>query len=423
MVEKKSVTMDMVEERIESAFSRAAGKLLTEREAQVAEAVDALFKEHGHESTVNNVIIRDAGGLTPNKVDEPYALGKRMSDLGLRCNGETPIWGTNLDKWDEESEEYRKKIGRPGQIDRTGLSVGTAASAGNLVKTEEVLDPIRLVAADDRLLARCNVWPMETDSMTLNLLSTDVTVSWTTEVTDTSSMSTQATGLKPETLFVITQATLTRYIAHVYVLVSRKLLRTAPGMVEKILNERAPAKIRGAFAKAIMSGTNTAATDPINGLDNRISTNAVTYNPADKLMNLLELVKSPGIALPGVARSDLVVTSPRGVTWLMDLAYNDGKKIFMEPRTDDTVGRVHGIDVLEDINGLDTYGSGSTDSRIYSGAFGEHCNIGLEPSIFTQVNPYIHDRNNLVAYLFEFAAGFVPSSEAAFSYVDVPRLF
>lgn len=401
--------MDILElqKLIKAELGSALAPTLAEIKAALPEQIAAVFAKEVTPDRIKSIV-----ALAPEqRQGDPLALSKQVVDMYHLSLGQKAPHGTDFDLLKE----------RKNQLALTGVSVGAANSAGNLVPQELSSDWINLIHRDDQLLSACRRHPMSTDSLLIPTLAGGVTVSWTPETTNTSSMASQATGLKPETQITTGQVTLTRYCAHARVLVSRKSLRIANPMVEDILRTDVPAAIRAAIAKAILQGTATAASDPVAGLDSLITTNTKSWNDAKPLRGIIDLLFAPGISKGPLAASTLAVMGPQAASILMSEVVDGNGRPLLSPGPSGSLGELmmYGVKSIIDYNIPATYGGG-TDSRITVGNFGNHAHIGIEDAMFVQVNPYRYSENNLVELLYEIYAGFVPSHESCFANMNVP---
>lgn len=420
--------LEMTEEQLESRLNDAVLRGLQgdALKAVVADTMKEYLDSHGVRAQIASVITdEDRKRAAVKRTGNPWsAVAAMCLDAGRARLGMGPHPDVR-DKKREHTDLEMWRERRESTFSRTGQSTSVTAG-GYLVPTEEVLTPIELVGADsgESLVSKCNQVPMQTGSKTIVTLSTDITVSWVPETTNTSSMSTQATGQKPETQFAFGQVTLNRYMAVAQVRTSRQVLNYSQGYMEQVLRNLLPGRIRAAFAKAILQGTATAATDPITGLDTGITgSNVVEWAAANPFGSLLRTIMQPEIALPGdICETDLCVTSARGVLAIRDVKDNNGRPILGDPQSQTrNLFPLYGYPLLKTSNVADTYGGSSTDSRFYAGDFGRHAHVGLDNAMFVLVDPYSGKANNLVDFLFEIPAGFVYSSASAFAYTDIPR--
>lgn len=312
---------------------------------------------------------------------------------------------------------------RDAYFARTGQSTTTTAG-GYLIPTEEVLQPVDLVGAEESLIGACNRVPMQTGSITIVTTDGDITVYWVPETTDTSSMSTQGTGLKQESQFTLGRVTLTRHTVVALVKMSRQVMNYSQGYMENFLRTRLPMRLRKACEIAILRGTATAASDPVTGLDTLITgSNVVPWNAADPFEAVLATLYAPELALPGVAETSLAVTGPRGIISLRRIKDNNGVAILGKPQ-DQKRGTfdLFGTTCQKSANVLATYpAAAGTDTRFYAGDFARHAHVGFDDSLFVLVDPYSDAKNNLVNLIYEMSFGFTVTSASAFAYTDIPR--
>ncbi len=406
--------MDILElqKLIKTELGTALTPSLEEIKAAIPGQIAEAFAQEMTAEKIKSIVFVDKDGRAfdgQKQGKSPQRMvAEQVVDQYHMALGNRPPHGTDFEALKQQKD----------QLALTGVSVGAGSSAGNLVPQEMSTEWANLVFRDDPLLSRCRRHPMETDVLLIPTLTGGVTVSWTPEATDTSSMAAQSTGLKPETQITTGQATLTRYCAHARVLVSRKAMRIANPMLEDILNTDIPAAIRAACSKAILAGTATAASDPVSGLDTLVTTNVKTWNVGNPLRGLVDLIQAPGISLGSIAAPDLIVAGPGAISQLMALQDGNNRAYFNFPQAA-APGNIAGIPVIQDFNIPSTYGGG-TDSRMYTGNFSRHAHIGMENAMFVLVNPYRYSSNNLVELLYEIYFGFVPSSQTCFAYMNVP---
>lgn len=341
---------------------------------------------------------------------DPMFFSKYLADLLAVREGRKPENGTDFDSLERQREEFCK---------RTGVSVGGSNSAGNFVPAEYSTNWVNMVYSESPLLSRCQRIPMATDQIVIPTLTGGITVSWVPEVTNTSSMASQAAGLKPEATPTTSQATLTRYAAVCRVLVSRKALRTSSPAIDAVINQNVPPAIMAECEAALLAGGAVAATDPITGLDTLITTNAKTWNAANPIRGLADFVMAPEEHLGGIAAPDTIVAGIGALKVLMALQDGFNRPYFNFPNADGRPATIGGLPVIKSANIPSTYGAG-TDSRMYVGNFARHCLVGSGEGMFVQVNPYAYSKENLVEFLFETYFGFTVSDEGAFAYMNVP---
>lgn len=393
----------------------------------VADTMKTYLDSHGVRAQIVSVFAdEEKKARAAKRTTSPWAGAAALCiDAGRRALG-MGVHPEVRDKVREHMDLEKYQERRAAEFARTGQS-STTTAGGYLIPTEEELTPIELVGADaaESLISKCNHVPMQTGTKTIVTLATDITVSWVPETTDTSSMASQATGQKPETQFAFGLVTLNRYMAVAKVRTSRQVLNYSQGYMEQVLRKHLPGRIRAAFAKAILRGTATAATDPITGLDTGVTgANVVEWSAANPFGSLLRTIMQPEIALPGdICETDLCITSARGVLALRDVRDTTGRPILGDPdKQTRQLFPLYGYPLLKTSNVLDTYPAGTgTQSRFYAGDFGRHAHVGLDNALFVLVDPYSGKDNNLVDFLFEIPAGFVYSSASAFAYTDIPR--
>lgn len=376
------------------------------------EAAEKLLLEKFGNTTVPGSVILgtlDKTAEEAKKFTDPKNgfLSKMILDMDAIRRGQRPECGTDFDELEKKRDAHYKL---------TGVAVGAANSAGNFVPAELTSDWINLVFRDDALLSKCRRRPMATDALLIPTLTGGITVYITPESTNTSDMATQDKGLAVESQITTGQITLTRYELTVRALVSRKTLRIA-AVAEDALRNDMPQALRALACKAITVGhTDTGGT--ISGLDTLVTTNAKTWNAAAPRRGMIEAINSPGVALSGAARTSLMVGGPGAVAELACLEDGMKRPLFVEMGQLEPTG-ISGIPLMKDFNIPSTYGAG-TDSRLYGGDFKLHANVGMEDAMFLQVNPYSNAKNGLVEIIMAFVFGWVPSSEKAFWYMNVP---
>lgn len=341
---------------------------------------------------------------------DPLFFSRYLSDLLAIREGRKPENGTDFEAIERSREEFHK---------RTGVAVGASNSAGNFVPTEYSTNWVNLIFNESPVLSRCQRIPMSTDQIVIPTLTGGITVSWVPEVTNTGSMASQATGLKPEATPTTSQATLTRYAAVCRVLVTRKALRTTSPAIDSVINQNVPAAIMAECEAALLAGGAVAASDPITGLDTLITTNAETWNVADPVRGLADFILAPEEHLGAIAAPDTIVAGIGAIKKLMSLQDGQNRAYYGFPNAGGVPANIGGIPVIKSANIPSTYGGG-TDSRMYVGNFGRHCLVGSGEGMFVQVNPYAYAKENLVEFLFETYFGFTVSDEGAFAYMNVP---
>lgn len=364
--------------------------------------------------TPGNIVGVEAKDRSEIRRANPWGrLAEVCLDAFARATGEKPQFGTPLEDLAQKRNQW---------FQRTGQSTTTTAG-GYLIPTQEQIEPIVLFGAESPLLDGnyVNRIPMAGKSMTINVGETAVTIYWTPEAVDASTVTQQSEGLKLPSQFGFGRITLTRHMPTCVVEVTRQELDYSAGYMEKFLRTWVPRKVRAAIETAFLSGTAVAATDPISGLDTSVVTNIVPWNAADPFAGFLDLVSAPEEQLPGAAETSLVVTNSRALKTMRKVKTTDGLPILGRPQEQNkSFADLYGYTTLKTSNAPSDKGGG-TDSRMYAGDFLNHMHVGIEDSMFVLVNPYSSSRKNIVEFLFEFPVGMVISSEKAFAYMDVPR--
>lgn len=408
---KTGMTLEDLQRVIREEVGAALAPSVEQIRASIPEQFRAFIEKELTPSRISSIVTE--GERATRK--DPLRLAKICHDLWVRTGHESAR-GERLHLGDGELDRIQEELKRSGMYSTAGTGAG---QMGYLVPTEKIMEPINLVGAEAPLVSRCRLIPMQTDSITIPTITGGITVYWVPEVTDTSSMASQATGQKQQSQYTLGQITLTRYMAVGLLLVTNKLLRTSLGAVQRLIERDVPGRIWAACDDAILTGTATAASDPITGLDTAISTNVITWNVANPFDGVLDLIMAPEEQLPGSAVTDLVVGNSRGMKKLLKTKDNDQQYILKGPDAAGELPSLWGTPFLKDSNIPNTYGDGG-DTKLYAGDFARHANVGYESAMSVLVDPYTYIANNLVAFRFEVPFGFAVSSEKAFASMVVP---
>lgn len=347
---------------------------------------------------------------------DPYFFTKLGLDmLDIRA-GRKPTHGTDFDALASAHKSHLELAGEAGV---------TSTTAGAFVPPEHSTDLIDLTFKEAPLLSRCRRREMATDTMTITTLIGGVVVSWTPEVTDANTITTQAQGKKPNTNFTPSLLTMNKKTAHVFVFVSRKMLRIGNPDIENTIRTLAPLAIDAECSRAILSGAGSA-TDPITGLDNLITTNQPTWDAANPRGSVLKFLMAPGLQLGRIAASNLVVMGAHAMQYLHSLLDKNDRPLDLLDMSNGLKGSkmLLGIEAIDDYNIPATYGAAPNNnkSRMYAGNFGYHMNVAVDPAMFALVDPYTMAGENMVRYLFEINFAAAPSHEKCFSQMNVPVL-
>lgn len=304
------------------------------------------------------------------------------------------------------------------------LYEGTTTAGGYLVPTEESRELINLM--DDKwsvIPGLCRQVPMRTNQITFPTLTGGVTVYWIPETTgdkgstDPSSFE-QQYGWKPPSSPTFGQLSITAHVAAVKVAVSNQLLDDSDPEVNGVLRDLFGEALGEALDVACLQGTG-AATDPITGLDNRITTNVLAAGANFNFDDVINLIKP----IRKASKSPLPVQLLGNVdaeTSLMKVKDNNGNYIYKGPREDGLAPRIWGQPFYANENILSTYGTGSNETRMYAGRFGKDAFLGRRQGVVVKTNPWANpyfDHNQTV-FLAEFRMGFSISDESRFAWLD-----
>jgi len=383
---------------------------------QIALAVEPIIKKYLESNGVkpeNLKIFAGQDAVEEKKkaggVNTVNFMARLAMDAFARSEGHKPRHGTDFEMLETRRRDMQ-------------LTGATTTNVGDFVPPEQSADFINLVFRDhNKVVARCRRRPMMTDSLTIPVLGTGVTAYWVVPVLDTASMASQATGLIPESTPLSTHIHLTRNPIHARVLIPRNIMRTSLPSVEDAMRVDMPAALNAAVQRSIFLGTATAATDPVAGLDSLITTNAKSWNAGNNLRGILDFLYATGVSYGENGQANLVVAGPHAIIALACLVDANERPLNYLTAPNGVVGSksLLGVETIEAFSIPATYGGG-TDSRIYAGNFGLHANIGFEDGMSMRVNPYRYSAEDLIEIIVDGVFGFVPSSEALFSYMNVP---
>ena len=298
---------------------------------------------------------------------------------------------------------------------RKSLYTSSNAAGGYLVPTEESRTLLDLTSSWEVVPTLCQQVPMRTNVITFPTLSSGLTAYWIPEATS-SSASGQSEGVKQETNPAFAQMSITTHVLAIYVFVSNQLLDDSDPSIDNVLFGLFAKTLGAYFDLAILEGAATAL-DPVNGLDNLITTNSVAAAAQfnyDDIIDLIFSVYAVGKA-PGTQPLS-IIGHPLAEQQLMKVKNEHDDYIYRGPTEMARIPAVWGQPFHRNRNVSITLGAGNDQTKLYCGDFSNYAYVGNSQNIVIKANPWgTGFPINQTAFLAEFRRGFSVSDETQFS--------
>jgi HK97 family phage major capsid protein len=405
---EKNEIIAVVEQAIGAALNEEAfGSII---DAKLAEALKPLDKKHVIIGELPDEQMRDKG------VTFSQFLGDMAREM---AGGSHPKLGRGLKHMKPEQLVF---VGDKGEAQTKDLYEGTDSTGGYLVPTEESRELLNLATEQFSVIpGLCRQIPMRINQITFPTLTSGLTGYWVPEATTTLGVTPdgtgQASGEKLRSSIGLGQMAITAHVFAVVVAVSNQLLDDSDPSVDQIL--------RALFAETLGDGFDTAcllgagsSTDPITGLNSKITTNALQAGAQFNYDDIIDLIFS---TLDYDAKSmPVIIGNTKAERVLLKVKDSDNQYIYKSPREGASVPTVWGHNYYRNGNILNTYGTNSDKTRLFLGDFGKHGYAGRRMGVTIMANPYAEPyfSYNQVAFRAEFRVGFNVDAEKYFSKMD-----
>lgn len=298
------------------------------------------------------------------------------------------------------------------------LSEGTGSAGGYLVPTSQSKELISLVNNFSVMQKLSREVPMASHQVTFPTLTGGLTAYWVPEATDTEGLTPDGThqedGEKVRSDLTLGQMSLTTHTCAVKVVVSNQLLVDSDPSVDGILQGLFAETLGNALDVAILRGAGTS-TDPITGLVNKITTNALSAGVGfdwDDVIDLVHAVYENSPNAPEVP----VIGHSKAEKILMKLKDNDSRYIYEGPNRTKGMPTVWGEPFYRNGNILTNLGVGSDETRLFAGDF-RYAYVGVRAGLVIRTNPWSNPEfsYNQTAFVAEFRVAFNVAHENRFA--------
>nr|BDD47306.1 hypothetical protein 9 [bacterium] len=411
-MEKKEI-IEVIEKTVGECFNEDTYK----------KYVDDALEKHLKPLDKKHVII---GELPQDQVkDESVTFSQFLGDIRRACGGYSDNVGGALKALKEDQLVFRKAgydmEALPGGL-KKDLYEGTGSAGGYLVPTEESRELINIAGESFSVVpGLCRQVPMRTNQITFPTLTSGLTAYWIPEATSTLGVTPdgtgQASGEKIMSNLVTGQMAITAFVCAVKVVVSNQLLDDADPMIDSILKALFAEALGDAWDTACLQGAGST-TDPITGLNSKISTNALAAGAQFNYDDLIDLIFAP---LHQDSKSQVqIIGNSYSEKVLMKVKDNDGQYVYKSPREEAGTPVIWGRPFMRDGNVPSNLGTGSDETRLYSGDFRKHGYAGRRMGITVMANPYAEPyfSYNQTAFRAEFRVGFNVDHEKYFAKMD-----
>lgn len=302
------------------------------------------------------------------------------------------------------------------------LSEGTNSAGGYLVPTEESRELLNVATSLYSVVpGLCRQVPMRTKQITFPTLTSGLTAYWVPEATATIGLTPdgtqQTSGEKYRSDVVLGQMAIIAYVCAVKVVVSNQLLDDSDPAVDEVLKVLFAETLGDAWGHACLGGAGTA-TDPITGLNSRITTNALQAGAVFNYDDMLDLFF--GVLDNDAKANPVAIGTTKAEKKLMKIKDNDGQYVYKSPREPLGTPTVWGQPWHRDGNISNVLGTNSDETRLYAGDFRRHAFAGRRMGLIIKTNPWAEPMFsfNQTAFLAEFRVGFNVDDEKYFSKMD-----
>ena len=411
----------MEKNEIIEAIEKAVGESFNEETYK--KYIDDALEKHLTPLDRKHVII---GEIPQDQMaDESVTFSQFLGDIRRACGGYRDQIGGEL-KYLKAEQIIKRDAGYdmealPAAM-KKDLYEGTGSAGGYLVPTEESRELINIAAENYSVVpGLCRQVPMRTNQITFPTLTGGLTAYWIPEATSTLGVTPdgtgQASGEKILSNITTDQLAITAYVCAVKVVVSNQLLDDSDPAIDAILRALFAEALGDAWDTACLQGAGSA-TDPITGLNSKISTNALVAGATFDWSDILDLVFKP---LHQHSKSQVqILGNTYAELKLLKVKDNDGQFIYKGPRDDASTPSVWGRPYRRDGNVPSNLGVDGNETRLYSGDFRRHGYAGNRMGISIMTNPFAEPyfSYNQTAFRAEFRVGFNVDHEKYFAKMD-----
>lgn len=358
--------------------------------------------------------------------DEKVTFSQVLGDIARACaGGNHPKLGSGL-KWLKpeqlvfiHTDDGREKIMRGVSKD---LYEGTSAAGGYLVPTDESRELINVATELYSVVpGLCRQVPMRTNQITFPTMTSGLTAYWVPEATATIGLTPsgahQTSGEKYRSDLTLGQMAIIAYCCAVVVVVSNQLLDDSDPAIDTVLRSLFAETLGDAWDDACLAGAGST-TDPITGLNTKITTNALLAGAQFDFDDMIDLIF--GVIDNDSKSNPVIIGTTKAEKVLMKVKDQDGQYLYKMPREAADVSAVWGHSYYRDGNISNTLGTNADKTRLYCGDFRRHGYAGVRAGMRVLVNPFAEPffSFNQTAFRAEFRVGFNVDKEAYFSKMD-----
>lgn len=395
------------EEVLDQQFNEETIKALVAKHPELVKALEAVNKRE--------VIIGEVG----DKGKPGVTFSQWLGDLARKSRGEGPAFAKEQNAFIPCKTNIDPAYVASLAPEVKSLYEATDASGGYLVPTEESRQLLDLTSAFEVVPGLCTVVPMRTNQITFPTLTTGLVAYWIPE-SQSISGSGQSEGEKQASDPVFGQMTITAHVLAVLVYVSNQLLDDSDPAIDRVLYSLFAKTLGRYFSIACLRGAGTT-TDPVTGLNGLITTNALNCGAQFNFDDVLDVIYSPLDNSHGATTTIDVLGHTKAERKLLKVKDSDGQYVFKMP-----ADKTKGIPTIwtepwrRDNNIATNLGTGSNETRIYSGDFQNYAYVGNRMSVVIKANPWGNPQftRNMTAFLAEFRKGFNVSDESLFAKMD-----
>lgn len=353
--------------------------------------------------------------------DENVTFSQWLGDITRHmAGGSHPKLGSGL-KWLKPEQLAFKE---PAGGAKKDLYEGSTTAGGYLVPTEESRELLDVQAQKWNVIpALCRQVPMMTNQITFPTLTSGLTGYWVPEAGSTSTLgkdvdgSQQSIGEKIRSDITTGQMAIVAHVYAVVVVVSNQLLDDSDPAVDMVL--------RNLFSETLFDGWDTAClmgagttTDPITGLNSKITTNALQAGAQFNFDDITDLVFA--CLHQDTRQMPQIIGNTYAEQVLRKVKDDDGQYLYKTPREDGAMPTIWGYTYNRDGNILNTYGTNNNKTRLFAGDFARHGYAGKRMGVTIMANPFAEPyfSFNQTAYRAEFRVGFNVDDERFFAKMD-----
>ncbi|MFZ5584528.1 MAG: phage major capsid protein [Thermodesulfobacteriota bacterium] len=300
------------------------------------------------------------------------------------------------------------------------LREGLASAGGYLAPAEQAGEVLNLLGNFSAVKSLCREVPMRSHQITFPTVSGGLTAYWVPEASDTAAPDyDQADGFKPRAEAAFGQMAINAQVLAVKVVVSNQLLDDSDPKVDQVLAGLFAETLAAAFDTAAIAGAGTA-TDPIQGLLTRITTNALSVGAAFDFDDVADLIFRVYENAPHALEVP-VIGHAKAEKLLMKLKDEYGDYVYRQPgqpRAEaESRPRLWGEPFVRDPNLPINLGAGANETALIAGDFANSAFVGLRQGLVVKTNPWAEPyfSYNQTCFLAEARLGFALSDEKRFA--------